>query len=118
MSIQDLGDGVVLERFAFHHVAPMARRISDGQKNRLVVLLGSGECLFAPRIPVHGIAGVLQQVRALLPSQTIPHQECRAGPRPAISASLPWPSRYPCSATFTCRISDPRPQSANTFCTN
>ena len=35
--VQHRGDRVVLERFVLHHVAPVARRVADGQKDRLVL---------------------------------------------------------------------------------
>ena len=62
---------VVLERLAFHHVAPMAGRVADGQEDRLVLLARLGERLLAPRIPVHGIVRVLQQIRTRLVDETV-----------------------------------------------
>src|SRR5262249_23027392 len=37
------GDRLVLERLALHHVAPVARRVTNRQKDRLVLGLGSPE---------------------------------------------------------------------------
>ena len=56
-------DRGVLERLVLHDVAPVARRVADRQKDRLVLLPRPLERLVAPRIPVHGVVRVLQQVR-------------------------------------------------------
>ncbi len=62
--VENGGDGFVLERFVLHHVAPVAGRVSDREKDRLVLLAGPGEGVVAPRKPVDRIAGVLEKVRA------------------------------------------------------
>ena len=64
-------DAFVLERLALHHVAPMARRISDRQQDGFVFRFGARERLLAPRIPIDGIVGVLAQIGALLVDQSI-----------------------------------------------
>ena len=69
--VQNLGDIVVLKRFPFHNVAPMARGITDGEEDGLVFVTGFFESLVAPRIPVHWIVRVLLKVRALLRNQMI-----------------------------------------------
>ena len=56
----------VLERLSLHHVAPVAGRVPDRQQDRLVLRAGAFEGLLAPGEPVHGVRGVLQQVRARL----------------------------------------------------
>ena len=48
------GDRVVLERFVGHDVAPVARRVADGEQDRLVLVAGALERLLAPRVPVDG----------------------------------------------------------------
>ena len=58
------GDGLVLERLVRHHVAPVARRVADGEQDRLVLGARPGERLLAPRVPVDRVVGVLAQVRA------------------------------------------------------
>jgi len=52
----------ILERFMRHHVAPVAGGVADGEKDRAVAGLRLGERLQAPRAPMHGIVGVLQQI--------------------------------------------------------
>ena len=52
--------------------APVARRVTDRQEDRLVLAARARfERLVAPGIPVHGVPGVLLQVRAGLTGQTI-----------------------------------------------
>ena len=62
-SIPEGGDRNVLERLTGHDMAPMAGRIADAQKDRLVLRLGAGERLGSPRIPIHGVLGMLPQIR-------------------------------------------------------
>ena len=69
--VHQRGDGLVLEGLVLHHVAPVAGRVADAQKDRLVFRPGLGECLLSPRVPVHRVAGVLQQVRARLVGQAV-----------------------------------------------
>ena len=66
-------DVLVLEGLALHHVAPVARRVADAQHHRPVLLLGASKGLVAPRIPVHRIVGVLEQVGARLLGQSVRH---------------------------------------------
>ncbi len=73
-AVQDVGDLGVLERLALHHVAPVTGRVADREEDRLVLLPGSRERLVTPRIPVHGIRGVLQQVGTRLVGQAVRHQ--------------------------------------------
>ena len=57
------GHFLVLKGFFFHDMAPMARRITDTDQYQFVLLLGVFESLFAPRLPVNRIMGVLEQIR-------------------------------------------------------
>ena len=66
---------VAHERLVLHHVAPVAGRIADREKDRLVFRPGPREGLVPPGIPVDGIAGMLQQVGTALLRQTI-HGPC------------------------------------------
>src|SRR5690606_3815592 len=65
------GDRFVLERLALHHVAPMARRVADGEEDGLVLALRALEGLVAPRVPIDGVVRVLPQVRARLAREPI-----------------------------------------------
>jgi len=62
MVVEKFAGGFLLERFAFHDVTPMAGRVADAQKNRLVLRARLGEGLIVPREPVHGVVLVLEQV--------------------------------------------------------
>jgi hypothetical protein len=52
-----------LERLVRHDVAPVARAVTDGDEQRLVLGTRSLERLFAPLVPVDRVPGVLQEVR-------------------------------------------------------
>jgi len=91
IAVQQFGDRIVLERFALHDVAPVAGRVADREEDRLVLAPRARERFLAPRIPVHGIHRVLQQVGALLAAQAIRparhvrgvgHRAPRSGRRP------------------------------------
>ena len=62
---------VVLERLPLHHVAPVARGVADRDEQRLVLGTGARERLVAPRVPVDGIARMLQEVRARLIGEAV-----------------------------------------------
>ena len=50
---------LVLEGLVRHHMAPVARGIADGKKDRTA--LGAGDCegSLTPRVPIDRIVGVL-----------------------------------------------------------
>ena len=64
-TVDYFGDRFVLERFALHHVAPVAGGIADGEEDGLVFAASLVESLVAPGIPVDWIMGVLLKVGAL-----------------------------------------------------
>jgi len=63
MVVHEGSDFRVFKGFALHHMAPVAGRVADGEEDRLVFRAGLCERLFAPRIPVHRIVGVLEEIR-------------------------------------------------------
>ena len=69
--VHEAGDRLVLERLVLHDVAPVAGRVADAQENRPILRAGPGKCLLSPRVPVNGIVGVLEEVRARLVNQSI-----------------------------------------------
>ena len=69
----------VLERFAFHDVTPVTRRIADGQEDRPVQQPRSRECVGSPGVPIHRILGVLEEVRTGLPGQAVGHDRMVPG---------------------------------------
>ncbi len=61
----EVGSGrLVLERLVRHDMAPVARGVSDTEQHRDVAPARLGECVVAPLPPVHGVVGVLEEVRA------------------------------------------------------
>ncbi len=69
--VEQFGDRRVHEALALHDVAPVARAIADRQENRLVLRLRLRERLGTPRIPIHRVVRVEQQVRTRLLRQTV-----------------------------------------------
>ena len=72
--VQVAGGRLVLERLAFHHVAPVAGRVADRQEDRPVEELRAGERVGAPREPVDRVVRVLEEVRAGLSGEAIGHE--------------------------------------------
>ncbi len=69
--VEEGRDGRRFEGFVLHHMAPVTGGVADGEKNGLVLGLGLGESLLAPRVPVHRIKGVLEKVGGFLPGKAI-----------------------------------------------
>ena len=61
----------IVERLVRHHEAPVTRGVADREQDRLVLLTCTRERLFSPRVPVDGVVGVLQEIRARLVRQAI-----------------------------------------------
>jgi hypothetical protein len=53
---------LVLEGLVRHDVAPVAGRVADGQQDRLVLAPRAIQRLRSPRMPLHGVVRVLEQV--------------------------------------------------------
>ena len=64
--IQERCDARILKRFMGHDMAPVAGGIPDGEEDGFMFFCCAAEGLISPRVPVHGIMGMLLQVRALL----------------------------------------------------
>ena len=69
--VHDARDPGVFERLPLHDMAPVARRVADRQKDRLVLGARLRERLLAPGEPVHRVVGVLQQIRTALARETV-----------------------------------------------
>src|SRR5205823_7812426 len=69
--VEHSGDIRILERLVRHDMAPVARRIADGQKNRLVLDTSLAERFVAPRKPVDRVVGVLKKIRTVLAGESI-----------------------------------------------
>src|SRR5690606_24752598 len=57
--IHDRCDIFMFERLALHHMAPMARRVPDTDKDRFVFLSCFGQGFFTPLIPINRIVRML-----------------------------------------------------------
>src|ERR1051325_180827 len=55
----------------FHHVTPMAGRITHAQKDRFVLAAGLVERFLSPGIPIDRVGSVLEKIRTFLPRKTI-----------------------------------------------
>ena len=64
MLVHQRGDGLVLEGLPLHDVAPMAGRIADAEQDGFIFVFGPLQGFLSPRIPVHGVVGVLQEIGA------------------------------------------------------
>jgi hypothetical protein len=71
--VEQRGDIGVLKRFVRHHMAPVAGRISDAEKNRLLFGTRLGESRLTPRKPVDGIVRMLAEVGRLLVREGVGH---------------------------------------------
>ena len=69
--VHQAGDRLILERLPLHHMTPVAGRVPDREKNQPLLISRPGQCLFAPRKPIHRVVGMLQEIRARLAYQTI-----------------------------------------------
>src|SRR5262249_19004420 len=72
-SIEHVRNRGILKRFVCHDVTPVARRIADGEKDRLLLAPRFLKGLIAPRMPIDGVAGVLQQIGTALGCETVGH---------------------------------------------
>jgi hypothetical protein len=52
-------------------MAPMASRVTDAEKDRLIFLACFFECFVTPRIPIDWIVGMLLQIWTFLVDQVV-----------------------------------------------
>jgi len=62
--VQDFGDLFILESFSLHHMTPVTGGISDRKKNGFVFFFCLRQGFLSPRVPLHGIVGMLKEIRA------------------------------------------------------
>ena len=55
-------DRFVRKRLGFHHVTPVAGRVADRKEDQFVLFARGFQRGLAPRIPIDGIGGVLQEI--------------------------------------------------------
>jgi hypothetical protein len=79
VAVEEGGDAFVLEGLAFHDVAPVAGGVADREEDGHVAAAGLGEGLGAPRPPIDGVGGVLQEVGAGLRGEAAWHEGQRYG---------------------------------------
>ncbi len=115
------GDARVLERLVRHDVAPVAGGVPHGEQHRHVPITGLVEGLLTPLLPVDRVVGVLQEVGAGRPRQSVRHRptlprrdvmvttsRSRAGPR-ALPADEPrGPAPTPAGARPSSVVRAPR----------
>src|SRR5690606_14211556 len=69
--IEQLRDFLVGERLLLHYMAPVTRRITDREEDRLVEFLGEREGRVSPGMPVDRGFGVLEKIQTLLVREMI-----------------------------------------------
>ena len=69
--VHDRGDSFILEGLPLHDVAPVARRVANGQQNQLVFAAGALQGLGTPGVPLYGIVGVLEQIGTGFVNQSV-----------------------------------------------
>ncbi len=73
--VQQPRDPRILETLVLHHVTPVASRVADRKKNRLLLRFRPAQRLRSPRIPIHRIVLVLEQIGASFCGQTVRHRQ-------------------------------------------
>ena len=69
--IEICSNGLVFEGLALHYMTPVTCRIAHAHKHRLVLGTCTCERFVTPRIPIHRIVCVLQEIWRLFESETI-----------------------------------------------
>ena len=77
MLVHQRSRGLVLERLVCHHMAPVAGAVAHREENRPVLLPRALERVGSPWLPVDGVVGVLEEVRARLGAEAIHHTSLR-----------------------------------------
>jgi hypothetical protein len=54
-------------------MTPVTGGIANGQKDGFVLVTGTAEGFFSPRVPVYGVVGMLQQVGRVFVGKSIGH---------------------------------------------
>ena len=83
---------VIGERLVLHDVTPVARAVADRHEQRTILRARAGERLVPPRVPLDGVPGVLEQVRARRVGQAI-HVVTVRGRSPSRRVRARWGGR-------------------------
>lgn len=71
--IQEAGHFRVGEGFPFHHMAPMAGGVANGEEYGFILLPGALKGFCCPWVPINGVVGVLAEVETLFVCQSVRH---------------------------------------------
>jgi hypothetical protein len=71
--VHEAGDVLILERFVFHDMTPVAGGVANTDKKRFVLSLCLFKGLLTPGIPVDRVIGVLLQIEAFFVYQVVGH---------------------------------------------
>jgi hypothetical protein len=77
MGVQIIGDRQIRERFSFHHRTPMATRVTNREKNWLILSFCAFKSLFCPTPPINGVFSVFSQIKALALGKMVRHNQLR-----------------------------------------
>src|SRR6266581_208266 len=61
----------ILEGFALHDMAPVAGRVANTEQDGFVLLLCLLQSFFTPWVPIYGVVGMLQEIRACLVDEPV-----------------------------------------------
>src|SRR6185437_12336496 len=70
-SVHEFCNGLVFKGLPFHHMAPVASGIADREQDGAIFFIGKLQGFRSPGIPVYGVVGMLQQIRAGFVNKTI-----------------------------------------------
>ncbi len=82
-AVHHLGHCLVLKALALHDVTPVAGAIADADEQQSVRVAGQLQSLIAPRVPLHRVVGMLQQIGTRLVNEVVgvgmrPYRCCHA----------------------------------------
>ena len=86
VAVEHRGDRQIFKRLVRHHVAPMAGRVADAEKNGLLLGLRLGQRRRAPGLPRHGIIRMLQEIGRFFAGEKVGHDVRGAVPADPISS--------------------------------
>ncbi len=70
-AVHQRGDLRIAVERALRHMAPVAGKVADREKNRLVLAPRLVQRLLPPRVPVHRVVGMFQQIRIVRRGQAV-----------------------------------------------
>jgi hypothetical protein len=70
-AVHHLGHCLVLKALALHDVTPMAGAVADADEQQSVRVAGQLQRLITPRVPLHRVVGMLQQIGTRLVNEVV-----------------------------------------------